>query len=107
MDSMDKIQIYVKNMYFYYLNAAIKELINSDLSVDYNLYSFNRDPNSETKDDIRGAVDLNSCLNETSSHEIKGGTSVGFNDNLFYIYTSGTTGLPKAAIIKHSRLVLN
>ena len=28
-----------------------------------------------------------------------------FTDKLLYIYTSGTIGLPKAAVIKHSRLV--
>ena len=30
-----------------------------------------------------------------------------FTDKMLYIYTSGTTGLPKAAVIKHSRLVLH
>uniref|UniRef100_A0A3B5M7B5 long-chain-fatty-acid--CoA ligase n=1 Tax=Xiphophorus couchianus TaxID=32473 RepID=A0A3B5M7B5_9TELE len=30
----------------------------------------------------------------------------GFNDRLFYIYTSGTTGMPKAAVVVHSRKVL-
>ena len=29
-----------------------------------------------------------------------------FTDKLLYIYTSGTTGLPKAAVIKNSRLAL-
>ena len=33
-------------------------------------------------------------------------TCTNFNDKLLYIFTSGTTGLPKAAVIKHSRLVL-
>ena len=28
-----------------------------------------------------------------------------FIEPVFYIFTSGTTGLPKAAVIKHSRLV--
>jgi acyl-CoA synthetase (AMP-forming)/AMP-acid ligase II len=28
-----------------------------------------------------------------------------FIDPVFYIFTSGTTGLPKAAVIKHSRLL--
>ena len=27
-----------------------------------------------------------------------------FTDKLLYIYTSGTTGLPKAAVVKNSRL---
>jgi len=30
---------------------------------------------------------------------------IGMNDVFGYIYTSGTTGLPKAAIIKHSKMV--
>lgn len=30
--------------------------------------------------------------------------TVKFTDKMVYIYTSGTTGLPKAAVIKHSRL---
>ena len=33
--------------------------------------------------------------------------SIGFNDKLMFIYTSGTTGMPKAAVIKHSRLGKN
>lgn len=30
---------------------------------------------------------------------------IGINDIFGYIYTSGTTGLPKAAIIKHAKMV--
>ena len=30
---------------------------------------------------------------------------IGMNDTFGYIYTSGTTGLPKAAIIKHAKMV--
>ena len=30
---------------------------------------------------------------------------IGMSDTFGYIYTSGTTGLPKAAIIKHSKMV--
>ncbi len=30
--------------------------------------------------------------------------AIGFKDKLMYIYTSGTTGMPKAALIRHSRL---
>ena len=29
---------------------------------------------------------------------------LSFTDKLLYIYTSGTTGLPKAAVVKNSRL---
>ena len=34
-------------------------------------------------------------------------TCSNFNDKLLYIFTSGTTGLPKAAVIKNSRLVFD
>ena len=30
--------------------------------------------------------------------------SIRYDDPLLYIYTSGTTGLPKAAVVKNSRL---
>jgi len=48
--------------------------------------------------------DLRGALDETSSKPPIIKERVNYWDELLYIYTSGTTGLPKAAIIKHSRL---
>jgi len=87
------------------LCKAVKELLEGDTQEQYPLYAYGN--NGEAMDGFfkNNAVDLTTCLKKASSDDLIYKPGVGFFDKLFYIYTSGTTGLPKAAIIKHARLV--
>ena len=52
------------------------------------------------------AENLASLMSHQSVHEVPAEVSreLQFTDKMLYIYTSGTTGLPKAAVVKNSRL---
>ena len=49
---------------------------------------------------------LDSLMSQQSVHPVPEEVTkkLQFSDKLVYIYTSGTTGLPKAAVVKSSRL---
>ena len=52
------------------------------------------------------AENLQSLMSHQSVHELPAEVTreLQFTDKMLYIYTSGTTGLPKAAVVKNSRL---
>jgi solute carrier family 27 fatty acid transporter 1/4 len=50
-------------------------------------------------------VDLSSDVEDVDQNEPKTNDVIDFKGVLCFIYTSGTTGMPKAAVMKHFRLV--
>ena len=71
----------------------------------------------KTSIDTSGFKNLSTALAEQSVEEgstalnqrykeLRRKNKIKSSDRLFYIYTSGTTGLPKAAVIKHTRMFL-
>ena len=55
------------------------------------------------------AENLQSLMSHQSVHDVPAEVTreLQFTDKMLYIYTSGTTGLPKAAVVKNSRLETN
>jgi acyl-CoA synthetase (AMP-forming)/AMP-acid ligase II len=93
---------------FLYLFVVIQELIDSGGASSLQLISFD-DRTPVSKRLSKPHIDLTEALKSVSASplpaSILGDEDVSKNDTLVNIYTSGTTGLPKAVIIKQSRLV--
>ena len=82
------------------LSSAIND-IQPELTVDIRLFSCGKKFNL-----VGRSENLQSLMSQQSVHPVpeEVTSKLQFSDKLVYIYTSGTTGLPKAAVVKNSRL---
>lgn len=85
-------------------DAAVSEVID-ELPSDFKYFKVDPEPVSEKFPNLKKRATLVSELIKKQSTEKPMDRPATLNDPIMYVFTSGTTGLPKAATIKHSRLV--
>ena len=72
---------------------------------EFKFYKVDKTPVSEKYPNLKKKAVLISDEIFRQSKDKPMENPASLNDPLMYVFTSGTTGLPKAATIKHSRLV--
>ena len=80
--------------------------IADQLPADFKFYKLDASP-VHTDHDVLEAKTVHVTPKIEAQEKVKlEGFKSQLSDPLMYVFTSGTTGLPKAATIKHSRLVI-
>ena len=85
--------------------AVIAEIVDQ-LPADFKFYKLDASP-VHADHDVLKAKTVHVTPRIAAQEKVKlEGFKSQLSDPLMYVFTSGTTGLPKAATIKHSRLVI-